>query len=75
MLADNVRDFYARKFGLPAEQVKLFGELNPKQVCGVRRYFSAGLVNVENYVYAIKGDGELVWERFRRDRLMEGSEA
>jgi hypothetical protein len=37
----------------------------------VRRLFSAGLVGVENYVYAVKGDGHLVWRREKRQPLLE----
>ena len=68
---DRTRDFYARKFGLPSEQVKFFGELNEAQVEEVRQYFSAGLIGVGNYVYAVKRTGKLVWERLKRDELVE----
>lgn len=62
---------YARKFCLPADQVRFFGELNDVQVEEVRQYFSSGLVGVGNYVYAVKRSGELVWQREKRDALME----
>ena len=71
MIPDNVRDFYARKFGLPAEQIKLFEELEPDQVEDVRRLFSVGLISVDRYVYAVKRDGGLVWRRELRDRMVE----
>ena len=63
---------YARKsFGLPEEQIKFFDELTPDQVSEVRQHFSAGLVDVEKYVYAVKRDGHLVWRRVRRNPLLE----
>ena len=68
---DRTRDFYARKFGLPSEQVRFFDELTPKQVEEVRQLFSAGLIGVENYVYAVKRTGKLVWGRHKRDELVE----
>ena len=64
---------YAREFGLPEEQIRFFDELTPAQVEEVRRYFSAGLVNVEKYVYAVRRDGHLVWGRRRRNHFLEGS--
>lgn len=62
---------YGRQFGLPAEQIRFFDELNEAQVEQVRQYYSVGLVDVEKYVYAVKRDGTLVWRRKRRDLLME----
>jgi hypothetical protein len=65
---------YARQFGLPPDQIKYFGELTRAQVRDVQRYFSAGLVNVSNYVYAIRQDGRLVWRREKRNPLLENTE-
>lgn len=62
---------YADQFGLPEAQIRFFDELTPPQVEEVRQQFSAGLVNVENYVYAVKRDGELVRRRERRNPLLE----
>lgn len=69
-----VKRHYARRFFcLPIGQVRYFGELNEAQVEEVRKYFSSGLVNVEQYVYAVRRDGRLVWQRERRDLLMEAA--
>lgn len=66
-----VKGHYARLFGLPAEQIRFFGELTPDQVDEVRWHYSAGLVDVDNYVYAVKRDGHLVVNRVRRELLTE----
>jgi len=68
---DRIKDFYARKFGLSSEQVRFFDELTAEQVEEVRQFFSAGLVGVGNYVYAVKRTGKLVWGRLKRDELVE----
>lgn len=60
---DNTRDRYARMFGLPSTQVKLFDELADEQREQVNDQFS--LHNASSYVYAVKQDGELVWRRFK----------
>lgn len=62
---------YSRRFGLPEEQIRFFDELTPTQVEDVRRYFTAGLVNVGAYVYAVKRDGSLVWHRENRNPALE----
>ena len=67
----DVKERYARKFGLPADQIRFFDELTPAQAEDVRRQFSAGLAGVHDYVYAVKRDGSLVWHRERRDLLLE----
>lgn len=63
---------YAYEFGLPEAQIRFFDELTPAQVDEVRQQFSAGLVNVDRYVYAVKRDGTLVLRRERRNPLLEG---
>jgi len=68
---DRVKERYARLFGLPAEQIRFFGELTPAQVEEVRRHFTAGLVEVDRWVYAVKRDGHLVTNRERRQPLLE----
>lgn len=74
MDGDGAKRYYARRFFcLPVDRIRYFGELNEAQVEEVRKYFSSGLVNVEQYVYAVKHDGCLVWQRERRDLLMEAS--
>jgi len=57
---------YVSLFGLPESQLRWFAELTPEQVEDVKRHFSAGLVGVDNYVYAVKADGELVCRRERK---------
>ncbi len=57
---------YGALFGLPAEQIRFYWELTPEQVEEVRYYYTAGLVNVKDYVYAVKADGHLVVNRERR---------
>lgn len=71
MADDCIKSQYARRFGLPEEQIRFFGELTPKQVDQVRQQFSAGLVDVGSYIYAVTRDGSLVWRREKRDPLME----
>ena len=69
---DRVKERYGRRlFGLPAEQVRFFGELTPEQVEEVRLHFTAGLVDVDNWVYAVSQDGHLVTSRERRQPLIE----
>lgn len=65
------KERYALKFGLPADQIRFFSELTPDQVGEVRRQFSAALVGVHDYVYAVKRDGSLVVRREERDPLLE----
>lgn len=62
---------YAGMFGLPVEQIRFFDELTPAQVEEVREHFSARLVQVAGYVYAVRRDGHLVVRRERRDPLLE----
>jgi hypothetical protein len=66
-----IKAFYARKLGLPEGQIRFFDELDEAQVAEVRQEFSAGLVSVDRYVYAVKRDGHLVSRRERRDILVE----
>lgn len=65
------KQHYARKFGLHPEQVRYFDELTADQVEEVRRQFDARLIGVEDYVYAVKRDGGLVWRRIRRNPIIE----
>lgn len=58
-------------FGLPEEQVKFFDELTPEQVEEVRLRFSAGLINCDWWVYAVKQNGSLVPRRVLRSPLRE----
>lgn len=57
------RERYARVMGLPPQQVRRFEELTEAQVAEVRVQFSAGLVDVGNWVYAVRRDGSLVPRR------------
>ncbi len=63
---DRVKEHYAGLFGLPADQVRFFWELTPDQIEEVRHYYTAGLVNVNSFVYAVKRDGHLIVNRQRR---------
>lgn len=63
---DRERERYQQLFGLPAEQIRFFHELTDEQVQEVRYYFTAGLVDVDNWMYAVKCDGHLVSSRERR---------
>ena len=65
----NEKGKYLDRFGLPEEQLRFFGELTPGQVEEVRRQFSAALVGVEDYIYAVRRDGTLVPARERRNIL------
>ena len=70
-MSDRVKEHYGNLFGLPAEQIRFFDELTPAQVQEVRNQFTAGLVNVSNYVYAAKRDGRLVPRREARRPMIE----
>lgn len=63
---DRERERYQQLFGLPAEQIRFFHELTDEQVQEVRYYFTAGLVDVDNWMYAVRRDGHLVSSRERR---------
>lgn len=62
---ENERSRYARKFGLPAGQVRLFDELTAHEKEDVRMAYS--LYNARKYVYAVKRAGGIVLRRFRAD--------
>lgn len=68
---DIIKRRYARQFGLPASQIRFLGELNEAQLKEVRGYYSSTLENCENYIYAVKSGGTLVWGRKLRNQLME----
>ena len=70
-MSDRVKEHYGNLFGLPAEQIRFFDELTEAQVEEVRQKFTAGLVNVANYVYAAKRDGGLVPRREKRRPMIE----
>lgn len=59
------RERFARQFGLPVEQVKLFEELTQEQVDEVQRVY--GTYHADLYVFAVKRDGGLVWNRYKID--------
>lgn len=65
----NVKDYYARQFGLPVDQVRFFDELTDDQVSEVFWNFSP--VDPEKYVYALKSTGKLVSSRQDRNYLNE----
>jgi hypothetical protein len=70
-MSNIIKGRYRELFGLPADQIRFFDELTESQVELVRRYFTAGLVNVEKYVYAVRRDGGLVARREKRNLLWE----
>jgi hypothetical protein len=57
------RKRFARQFGLPADRIKLFDELTQEQIEEVQRAY--GLYNADLYVFAVKRDGGLVWNRYK----------
>lgn len=63
--------YYAHRFGLPEDQIRFFNELTPAQIKEVQYYFTAGLMRVNMYVYAVKRDGHLVLRRELRNELVE----
>lgn len=48
-------------FALPEEQIRYYDELTPEQKERCHHFF--GKSNCQLYVYAVKQDGELVWNR------------
>jgi len=56
---------YARVFGLPVEQIRLFGELSEQQDEGVAKMW--GRYKADQYVYAARRDGGLVPRRYQID--------
>lgn len=50
-------------FGLPEEQIKTFDELTSEQQ--ERAYYYFGKADVGRFIYCIKKNGELVWNRER----------
>ena len=54
---------YARAFGLPVEQIRIFHELTTEQLNYARKEFS--LYRAADYIYAVKRDGGLVSRRFK----------
>lgn len=60
-----MKSLYARGcFGLPVEQVKTFDELTELQQDEV--YWRFGRQNPDNFIYAVKRDGDLVSQRERK---------
>jgi hypothetical protein len=61
-----MKAYYAiGNFGLPCEQIRYWNELVERHKRDV--FWKWGKVNPENYVYAVKKDGSLVNNRFKRD--------
>lgn len=65
------RERYARILGLPAAQIRFFGELDEAQIDEVRHQFSVKLIGVDKWVYAVRRDGTLVPNRERRSAIIE----
>ena len=53
----------ARRFNLPVEQIKTYDELTPAQKEQAAHYFGEGARGYSAYLYAVKKDGNLVWNR------------
>lgn len=68
---DPIKAMYAREFGLPPEQIRFFDELSEDQRKQV--FWSFNINRPSFYVYAVKRDGNLVWERKARDFLREAN--
>lgn len=66
-----MKQIYARDFGLSVDQLRFFGELTEAQQAEVERLFN--LINPGDYIYAVKRDGGLVWERKKRDLVREAN--
>ena len=60
---------YAREFGLPKDSMRRFVDLTEAQQDRVNYYF--GLINADNYIYAVRSDGGIVSKREKRNPLME----
>jgi len=66
-----LKSFYAKKFGLPIEQIRFFGELTEEQKECATYQFGTGRAGYDAYIYAIKQSGGLVPRREKRDLLTE----
>jgi hypothetical protein len=60
----------ARKMALPVDQIKFHSELTETQKARVVYYW--GKNSLDLYVYAVKQDGDLVWNREKIARLSYG---
>jgi len=54
-------EWYARLFGLTPERMKTFDDLNDAQKERVKFYYNS--IDPEKYIYATKGDDDIVWHR------------
>jgi len=62
------RALAARSFVLPVEQIRYYTELTGFQKIEAGRYWGT-LPAYTNYIYAVKRDGSLVWDRKRIEEL------
>jgi hypothetical protein len=58
------KERYAHKFGLPSDQIRYYSELT--QAEREEALYQFGGHKPENYVYAVKRAGGLVWRRVER---------
>jgi hypothetical protein len=58
------KERYAHKFGLPSDQIRYYDELTKTERKEV--FYQFGDHKPENYVYAVKRAGGLVWRRVAR---------
>ncbi|KKN35560.1 hypothetical protein LCGC14_0782510 [marine sediment metagenome] len=65
----NQAENYAREFGLPMASMRFWKDLTEAQRDRVNYYF--GLINADNYIYAVHSDGGIVSKREKRNPLME----
>lgn len=68
-MPENQAKNYAREFGLPKTSMRRLADLTEAQRDRVNYYF--GLINADNYIYAVKSDGGIVSKREKRNPLME----
>ena len=61
----------SKRFALPEEQIRYYSELTEHQIDLCDRWFGI-LPPRDNYMYAAKRDGGLVWDRVRIVELERG---
>ena len=70
MTTDRLKAHAARRFALPVDQVRYYGELTDEQRDIAARHWGK-IPPYGDYVYAAKRDGGLVWDRYRVARLRQ----
>lgn len=59
----NKQMYASHLFALPVEQIRYYDELTPEQLEQCHHYFGISQENNRKYVYAVKKNGGLVWNR------------